>query len=398
MPSLLAVRAAAAARCASTVRGGAIGSGWSLPAQEFSRCQAVSAVWRPVQFHKRCVAGSAAMSSKTTPSTQKSPAELLALLSDLRAAPVVGEAEQARLQAASGPLQGALVEAAVPERIALLQGIADLGCITGRPYSVGLYFRFFFEAYADVLETLRDGETIADRAGELRTVLRCFHRAGIATDRMRIIYSHVESEFPRLESAGALLPMPAAVRLCHTMLATGLSSAPAVTVLLRSALREPLMSIADDAIELRLLKMIELLLRVDFLHTQERLPRDVTEFLAVVRDLRYYDRNLRRETPLSYQLAYFLRKHNFPAKRHMFGPYALKVCDPEERVNFEPVEDRRFRFGMIEEPPIRKQRHLEAVGWRSIPVCGIKWNELETHEAKAAHVRNLLKEHSMISL
>ena len=134
------------------------------------------------------------------------------------------------------------------------------------------------------------------------------------------------------------------------------------------------------------------------MHTQEQLPRDVSEYLAVVRDLRYYDRDLRRETALSYQLAYFLRKHNFPSKRHMFGPYALKVCDPEERVNFEPVEDRRFRFGMTEEPPARKQRHLEAVGWRCIPVCGIKWHELGTHEAKAAHVRSLLKEHDMMTL
>lgn len=32
-----------------------------------------------------------------------------------------------------------------------------------------------------------------------------------------------------------------------------------------------------------------------------------------------------RDTTLSYQLAFFLRKHGFPAKRKMLGPYALKA-------------------------------------------------------------------------
>ena len=57
-----------------------------------------------------------------------------------------------------------------------------------------------------------------------------------------------------------------------------------------------------------------------------------------MRDLRFYDRELRRDTKLSYQMAYFLRKHGFPAKRKMLGPYALKICDPAERINFEPLE------------------------------------------------------------
>merc|ERR1712050_155730 len=138
------------------------------------------------------------------------------------------------------------------------------------------------------------------------------------------------------------------------MLATDLSSAPSTVALLRSALREPLMYVEDDAKELRLLKMIEMLLRVDFLATQEKLPSEVSEYLSVVRSLRYYDRELRRDTPLSYQLAYFLRKHNFPSKRHMLGPYTLKVCDPEERINFEPIEDRHFGSTMQETPTARK--------------------------------------------
>ena len=64
--------------------------------------------------------------------------------------------------------------------------------------------------------------------------------------------------------------MPQAVQLCHTMLACGLSAPGAVVVLLRSALRRPLLEVADDAQELRLLKAIEMLLRVDFLVTQAK--------------------------------------------------------------------------------------------------------------------------------
>ena len=52
------------------------------------------------------------------------------------------------------------------------------------------------------------------------------------------------------------------------MLACGLSAPGAVIVLLRSALRRPLLEVPDDAQELRLLKAIEMLLRVDFLFTQ----------------------------------------------------------------------------------------------------------------------------------
>ncbi|CAE8586735.1 unnamed protein product, partial [Polarella glacialis] len=185
--------------------------------------------------------------------------------------------------------------------------------------------------------------------------------------------------------------MPAAVRLCHTMLATGLSSPGAVLVLLRAATREELMHVADDSTELRLLKTIEMLIRLDFLHTQEQMPPDVNEYLSVIRSLRYYDRELRRETPLSYQMAFFLRKHGFPAKRMMLGPYPLKVCDPEERINFEPVEERSFRAGLVEEPTARKRRHLEAVGWRSIEVRADQWKELESYDTKAAFIRQMLK-------
>ncbi len=88
---------------------------------------------------------------------------------------------------------------------------------------------------------------------------------------MAKIYQHVAQDFHEFEAAGALLPLKSAVELCHTMLATGLTSAGAIETLLRAAIREPLVHIADDAQELRLLKTIEILIRLDFLHTQERL-------------------------------------------------------------------------------------------------------------------------------
>eukprot|EP00928_Gymnodinium_smaydae_P044091 TRINITY_DN29438_c0_g1_i1.p1 TRINITY_DN29438_c0_g1~~TRINITY_DN29438_c0_g1_i1.p1 ORF type:complete len:411 (-),score=94.68 TRINITY_DN29438_c0_g1_i1:19-1251(-) len=330
----------------------------------------------------------------TTDDVVASPAELELLLEELQRGPV-DEGLQ-RLQAAETALTAALAGSRGPERLALLRRVADLGALPGRPFPVAKFFVAFLEDYGAELGTLRDGETMSERAAELREVLRCFHVAGVNTGRLRLIYSNIEEEFPRIEAAGALLPMQAAVNLLHLMLSTDLSSPGATIVLLRSALREPLMHVADDSRELRLLKMIEMLLRVDFLATQEQLPRDVSEYLSVVRSLRYYDRELRRDTPLSYQMAYFLRKHNFPAKRHMLGPYALKICDPVERINFEPVEERSFGAWLREEPPARKRRHLEALGWRHIEVKGADWAALETYEAKADHIRNLLKEQSLL--
>eukprot|EP00913_Durusdinium_trenchii_P020713 g19453.t1 len=178
----------------------------------------------------------------------------------------------ARLEKAAPDLQRHLITGELPLRLQLLRRVE----------------------YAKMIETLRDGETIMDRAQELREVLLCFHRAGLTPERLKLLYSHIaawterqsdratakqnpqdpqgstgERDFPRFEAAGALLPMANAVSLCHTMLATGLSSPGAVVVLLRSASRTPLMEVADDAKDLRLLKAIELLIRVDFLYTQE---------------------------------------------------------------------------------------------------------------------------------
>ncbi|CAK0801535.1 unnamed protein product [Prorocentrum cordatum] len=340
--------------------------------------------------------------------------ELVALLRELRAAAGAAGAKddapagggeggagwaadgQARVEAAKPQLQRVLAEAPVASRLELLRPLAALAALPGRPYAVASYMLLFLEEYTRSLGALRDGETISDRAAEIREVLLCFHRSGIAADRIRLLHEHVAQEFPRFEAAGALLPMPAAVRLCHTMLATGLSAPAAVVVLLRSALREPLLHVADDAPELRGLKTIEMLLRLDFLHTLEQLPKDVAEYLSVVRSLRYYDRDVRRDTALSYQLAFFLRKHGFPAERHMLGPYPLRVCDPEARINFEPVEERAWRPGLQEEPPARKRRHLEAVGWRSIEVTSSTWGALGSYESKAAHVRQLLKRHELL--
>ncbi|CAK9104291.1 unnamed protein product [Durusdinium trenchii] len=321
-------------------------------------------------------AGSYSGAGSSSGLTRKEVEELLKDLRNTRPAEDDDEAHQeqcARLEKAAPDLQRHLITGELPLRLQLLRRVAELGTIPGRPMPYALYMLIFLEEYAKMIETLRDGETIMDRAQELREVLLCFHRAGLTPERLKLLYSHIERDFPRFEAAGALLPMANAVSLCHTMLATGLSSPGAVVVLLRSASRTPLMEVADDAKELRLLKAIELLIRVDFLYTQEQLPPEVAEYIALVRDLRFYDRELRRDTALSYQMAFFLRKHGFPAKRKMLGPYPLKICDPDERINFEPVEERSWRFGLLEEPPSRKKRHLEAValglgeGWLQHP-------------------------------
>lgn len=307
----------------------------------------------------------------------------------------VTESSLARFEAAEKRLQAELLDSPMEQRLQLLEALSRLGQMPERPYPLGVLLLAFLENYLQTLGPLRDGETIADRVTDIRRVLVSFSRGGVVTERLRLVYAHIERDLPEFESMGAILPMPPAVDLCHTMLATGLSGPMAIQFLLRAALREPLMHYTDDAKELRKLKMIELLLRVDFLHTQELLAPEVLEYLAIVRSLRYYDREVRRDTPLSYQLAYFLRKHAFPARRAMLGPYALKVCDPEARINFEPVEERFFYPGMTELPFARKARHLEAVGWRNIPVHAATWQTL-CRDAKAAHVRKLLRDHDML--
>lgn len=302
------------------------------------------------------------------------------------------------MEAASKDIKVQIVEAPMNERLALLHALAELALVPGKPYSVAVYLLSFLEEFVEDLDVLAEKETIGDRADTLRAVFIAFHTAAINAERLRLLYEHIEHDFPRFEAAGALLPMPTAVRLCHTMLSTGLVSAPAVVVLLRSALREPLMHFTDTAVEMRLLKMIEMLLRVDFLVVQQQLPPDVVEYLSVVRSVRYYDRDLRRDTALSYQLAFFLRKHGFPSERHMLGPYVLKVCDPAERVSFEPLEaSGAWREG-FETPSDRKKRHLEAIGWRSIDVRAKDWDDLGNHDAKASFIRKLLKENQLLDL
>lgn len=377
--------------------------------------QSAAALWRFVvgpapRAVRPCVAGSWLVLPAAVPSLDvfsrrgaagaaiagvaaSSQAALLARIEDLKTVPNL-----AKFDALQGQMQIALAEPPVGERLKVLRALSQLAGLPGRPYTVNSLFVFFLEEYVAELGALRDGETVADRAWEVREVLRCFHSAGVGAERMNKVYQHVAQDFLEFEAAGALLPLKSAVELCHTMLATGLTSAGAIETLLRAAIREPLVHIADDAQELRLLKTIEILIRLDFLHTQERLPPELTEYLSVVRDLRFYDRELRRDTLLSYQLAFFLRKHGFPAKRQMLGPYPLKVCDPEERINFEPVEDREFRGSMPETPLARKIRHIEAIGWRTFQVRSSEWSELATYEAKAVHIRGILKDNQLLRL
>ena len=60
---------------------------------------------------------------------------------------------------------------------------------------MAMFQRYALSAYALTRALLTCG-----RRQELREILRCFHRAGIGTERLRILYSHVEQDPARLAS------------------------------------------------------------------------------------------------------------------------------------------------------------------------------------------------------
>eukprot|EP00435_Cladocopium_sp_Y103_P026276 s2186_g6.t1 len=108
--------------------------------------------------------------------------------------------QSVRLNKASPDLQRNLIDGDIVERLELLRAVANLGTIPGRPYAYAIYMLVFLEEYSKIIETLRDGETISDRAHELREVLLCFHRTGLSPDRLKLIYSHIERDFPQFEA------------------------------------------------------------------------------------------------------------------------------------------------------------------------------------------------------
>ncbi|KEP61716.1 UNVERIFIED_CONTAM: hypothetical protein HHA_267775 [Hammondia hammondi] len=189
---------------------------------------------------------------------------------------------------------------------------------------------------------------------------------------------------------------------------------------------------------LRLLKIVELTLRLDLPHTCSQLSPPALRVLGVIRDTPFVDPTLMTDNVLSYQLAHFLRKHRFPCERSMEGPYALRLADIERRLVVLPVDATdedpsrvcrhaaaALRDGSGEEAgddglqgkqrkageeatkslldalrPETKARltHLKELGWRVLVVHHRDWTALNSPLAKAKFVRSLLQRHGLIDL
>ncbi|KFH01659.1 hypothetical protein TGVAND_267775 [Toxoplasma gondii VAND] len=188
---------------------------------------------------------------------------------------------------------------------------------------------------------------------------------------------------------------------------------------------------------LRLLKIVELTLRLDLPHTCSQLSPPALRVLGVIRDTPFVDPKLMTDNVLSYQLAHFLRKHRFPCERSMEGPYALRLADIERRLVVLPVDatdedpSRMCRHaasaldrsgegagddGLQGEQRIAREEatknlldalrpetkarltHLKELGWRVLVVHYRDWTAINSPLSKAKFVRSLLQRHGLIDL
>ncbi|CEL96972.1 unnamed protein product [Vitrella brassicaformis CCMP3155] len=249
------------------------------------------------------------------------------------------------------------------------------------------------------------GEFGAPKPYELIRVFKAYSKARVSTELLRVLYDYVSRDLGEREGdggesgGGGLLTPALAIHLLATMLGTRLYTVQAIEKLLLVARRTHLGLWASDSVELRSLKWIEVSLRLDYAQTYAGLSKEALEYLSLVRDLKYTDRSLQHHTILSYQLAHFLAKHSFPCKREMVGPYALKVCDRDERVAFEPIEKVHVfpdSKGKLRHFTETKLRHLEAMGWKVYTVAFHEWGRLRDYQDKADFVRRLLRENGLL--
>lgn len=130
-------------------------------------------------------------------------------------------------------------------------------------------------------------------------------------------------------------------------------------------------------------KQIEIILRLDFPHQCSTFGKETMEFLTAVREATLpYEQP--EDTIVSYQLRYFLQNHECTMKCHAIGPYVLPLADPVRRICF------------LHDNETRRDRHLDALGWRIFYVGESLWRDLPNREAKARYVRNLLKENNLL--
>ncbi|PFH33351.1 hypothetical protein BESB_085500 [Besnoitia besnoiti] len=192
-----------------------------------------------------------------------------------------------------------------------------------------------------------------------------------------------------------------------------------------------LRSLGTRSEALRLLKVVELTLRLDLPHTFAQLSPSALRVLATIRDTPFVDPTLVTDNVLSYQLAHFLRKHRFPCERSMEGPYALRLADLERRLVVVPLDAADEEPASVYRQPAASEKpngeaegegpeeapreassagvvlraetkarlaHLNELGWRVLVVHHRDWNLLNSQMAKARFVRNLLQKNGLIDL
>nr|CCA30166.1 hypothetical protein, conserved [Neospora caninum Liverpool]CEL71281.1 TPA: hypothetical protein, conserved [Neospora caninum Liverpool] len=179
------------------------------------------------------------------------------------------------------------------------------------------------------------------------------------------------AEGPYLDAAGdvsalASLASPASLEPSRGALLNGRGASPAERILSFASRSEggskkgwSVRTLGTRSESLRLLKVVELTLRLDLPHTFSQLSPAALRVLGEIRDTPFVDPTLVTDSVLSYQLANFLRKHRFPCERSMEGPYALRLTDTERRLVVVPIDEG-------DEDPSLVYRHLAS----SLEGCG----------------------------
>jgi len=283
-------------------------------------------------------------------------------------------------------LQKKGVELTFAQYVTVLDHLASLAVRGPRYPSLFVNFLAIFAEKADSGWDIQPFQVL--------TVLKAFSKAEVVTEKLRLLHAYVED----MVESGAVSPSMA-IHLCHTMVCTRQFSAEAINALLSVACKTPLSTYGDDSHLMRALKTIECILRVDLPQTYSNLAARQMQFLNSVRDAHYADSEMSWNTATTYQVKHFLANHGFEAQSKMVGPFALRVCDPEQRIAFECLERVHFypSTNTLRFWPSLKFRHLEASGWRVLPIMAGEWRELGTAARREKYIRDLLISESLIA-
>lgn len=229
---------------------------------------------------------------------------------------------------------------------------------------------------------------------EIVMILKAVSKANVQVD-FRPLYEFL---LKRVNEHEKYFNVKSSIHLLYTVITTRKYTLPIVDKLIGIARTLNLKEWSDTCIEMRSLKFIEIYIRLQLSQLFPNLSEDSLQFLANVRDFRYYDPSINHNTVLSYQVAHFLSKHNFPCKKEMVGPYALKLCDRQKRIAFECLEFINFfpSTRILKFFTKKKIEHLQLLGWKVFVIPYFKWNKLREYERKAMYVRRLLLNNKLI--